>query len=120
VRRSDWKITGDIVSEFAGSAVVWLIPALLLLPIYLLLVAISVLASEGALLEFTLGARGRIHSALGLLMVLSAVAVAVLLPMYALTSDDWINGVFMVAVAGGAGVYLVYRELRKIAIKRQG
>ena len=104
-----------VLGEFASSAFIWLIPALLLLPLYLALLAISVVATEGALLEIVLKAKGGIHSALGVLLLLAAVALGVVVVQHASTADDWITGVFMVLATGGVGLFLSHRELRKIA-----
>ena len=62
--------------EFARLALVWSIPALLVLPIYLLLIALSAAAADGALLEATDGVKGGINAAIGpLLFSCGAVAL---------------------------------------------
>lgn len=109
-------ITKAVVREFVGSAFVWLIPALLVLPLYLVIIGISVIASEGALLELMLRIRGGIHSALGVLLLLAAIALAIYLVQHGqLTAEDWVNGGFIVLCTAGGGAFLAHRELRKIA-----
>ncbi len=104
--------------QYLRVALVWLVPALLLLPFYLLLIGISVLAGEGALLEIVTKAKGGIHSAVGLWLVLGALAMLVFVVLEATVADDWVQGGAMVLVTGGVGAYLVRRELRKIAAGR--
>jgi len=111
-------ITRAVVGQYLRVALIWLIPALLLLPFYLLLIGISVLAGEGALLELALKTKGGIHSAVGLLLVLGALAILVFLIQEASVANDWVQGGAMVLVTGGVGMYFVIRELRKLAARR--
>lgn len=93
----------------------WLVPALLLLPLYLLIVLISMAAEEGAILGATMKLRGGVHSALGVLLLTTAIVVAVFTVQHATVADDWIQGTFFTLVIGGVGTYFVRRELRKLA-----
>lgn len=111
-------ITRVVVGEYFMAALVWLVPALILLPFYLLLIAISVAASEGGLLEIAMKARGGIHCALGLLLVLGSIAGLVFVVQVADEAIDWVEGGFMVLVTAGVGAYFMHRELRRIATRK--
>lgn len=110
-------VTGAVWGEYFTSALIWLVPALFLLPFYLVLIAISVAASEGGLLAIVMKARGGIHAALGLLLVLGSIALLVVVVQVADEAIDWIEGGFMVLVTGGMGAYFMQRELRRIAAR---
>jgi hypothetical protein len=112
------QITAQTWSQLGVSALVWLVPALLLLPFYLLLVLVSVLIENGELLELVGRLRGGIHCALGPLLVAIAIAGGIGLPQYAVEGSDWVFGVVAVLITGGLGVFFVHRELSRIAAGR--
>ncbi|PRP95373.1 hypothetical protein ENSA5_39580 [Enhygromyxa salina] len=105
---------GKVWGPFIKTALVWLIPALLLLPLYLVLIAISMFAGDGSLLEATEGVRGGINAALGPLLILSGVAVGVFTAIYAGETQDWISGGLAVVITVGAGVVLGQRALAQL------
>jgi hypothetical protein len=105
----------SVAGQFLRNALLWFVPALLLLPIYVLLVAISVVAGDGAVLDFVGKLRGRIDGALGLLMIVGGVALGVVLPSLATDGQSWAYGGFTALVLLGMGVYFVRRELKRLA-----
>lgn len=108
-------VTAAVWGKLAKTALLWLIPALLVLPIYLLVLAVSVLASDGSLLEVSGGVRGGINAALGPLLMLCGVAAGVLTVMFAGEAEGYVTGGFFAVVAFGLGVVLMTRELRRMA-----
>lgn len=107
-------IPGSIGLRYAKTALLWLIPALLVLPIYLVAIGISVLASDGALLEASEGVRGGINAALGPLLVLCGIAMAVLTVSWGGDAEAYVSGGFAAVVSAGLGVVLVTRALRQL------
>ncbi|MCG8422201.1 MAG: hypothetical protein MJE77_30125 [Proteobacteria bacterium] len=85
------RLSPAVLQRFVGTAVIWLIPALLLLPIALIVVGLVALSGEGQLLEISNGIRGKIFAALGPLLLLCGVAVAVFTAMRASSLTDWIE-----------------------------
>ena len=108
-------VTAAVWGKLTKTALLWLIPALLVLPIYLLVLGFSVLASDGSMLEASGGVRGGINAALGPLLMLCGVAAGVFTVMSAGEAEDYINGGFFAVVAFGLGVALTTRELRRMA-----
>ncbi len=100
--------------EFARLALVWSIPALLILPIYLVLIALSAVAADGAILEATDGVRGGINAAIGpLLFVCGAVAMTATL-MLAQEPTDYITGLGALVGCWLVGWHLSSRALAGI------
>jgi hypothetical protein len=108
------RIDASVWWRFCKTALLWMIPALIVLPIYLVVVGISVLASEGALLEASEGVRGGINAALGPLLVLCGVAAAVVTGLWGADAESYLTGGFFAIVAIGLGVVLMTRALRQL------
>ncbi len=107
--------SGPILWQFFWTALLWLVPAVLLLPIYVIVLAISMLVWEGAAIELLTKFKGGINSALGLLLVLLGVAALVFLFTAKLDAEGYVYvGVFSL-ICGGLGGYLARRELRRMA-----
>ncbi len=113
-------ITAAHWRRFAGDAVVWLLPAILLSPIYLAVLAISLLAEDGGLLQPFFEKRRGFHGALGVLLVGAAIAVAVVGGLAASAATDFVEVSFAVLITGGLGAYLCHRELRRLADRAVG
>lgn len=101
--------------RFAGDAVVWLLPALVLLPVYLVVVGISLLAEDGGLLQPFFEKRRGFHGALGVLLVVVALVVVVVGVQAAHETLDYVQVGFAALVPGVVGVFLCARELRRLA-----
>jgi hypothetical protein len=108
-------ITAAVWWELFKKALVWLIPALLVLPFYLILIAVTAVAADGSLLATTEGVRGGINAAIGPLLVLCGIAAVVATVLLATDAQDYVNGVFFALATAGLGVALVVRELRLLA-----
>ncbi|ACY14488.1 hypothetical protein [Haliangium ochraceum] len=110
-------LSPPVLWRFAGTALLWLVPALLLLPVVLLLMVVSALASDGALLELGSGLRGKVLTALGPLLIGCGVAAPLLVPMLGreLDAEEWVSVIVFVVVALGCGVIATRYALRRIA-----
>lgn len=113
-------ITRHVWRRFAGDAVVWLLPALVLLPVYLVVLVLSMLAESGELLQPFFEKHRGFHGALGVLLVMVAIAVAVFVAGAATEALDYVEGGFAVLVTGGLGGWLCHRQLRRLAAGRAG
>ena len=93
-------------SRFLFAALTWFIPALLVLPVYLILVALSAMAGDGTLLETTEGVRGGINAALGPLLVACGIAALVVTISWGSDVEAYLSGGVFALVTGGLGVVL--------------
>jgi len=115
-RRRVSPLTPAVLGRIASTALVRSIPAVLLLPCLLVLLAISVAASDGSLLEIAAGIRGKVLTALGPLLVASGVATVVLAWRYgAADIEDWLGVGVFAALAIGSGAAAIRYSLRRIA-----
>lgn len=104
----------DARREFLRSALVWAIPGLLVLPFYLILIAISGAGGDGTLLEVTDGVKGGINAAIGpLLFVCGAVAMGGTLVL-AVEAADYVWGAFALIVCWLVGWHISSRALKHI------
>lgn len=106
--------SGPILWQFFWTALLWLVPALLLLPLYLIVLVVSVLISEGAPIELLTKFKGGINSALGLLLVLCGIAALVFMVTTKLDAEGYLYVGLSSLVCGGLGGYLSRRELRRM------
>ena len=111
---------GEPWSEFLKNAVVWLVPALLVLPFYLVAIAISVAASDGGLLEASDGWRGRIFTALGPLLVLCGLGAAWVTARYGEDAEAYLSGGTAALVCIFVGILMSRRELHRLRGKTTG
>jgi hypothetical protein len=101
--------------RYVKTAATWLIPALLLLPVYLLVLGLSVfIAGEGALMGAFDKIKGNINAALGPLLILAGIGFGVATPIYAADFDGYVTGVFAALVSIGFGIALVREALAKL------
>jgi hypothetical protein len=112
-------ITGAVWRTYAGVALLWLIPALIVLPIYLIVVAISAVAADGGLIEAGSGVKGRIDAATGPLLVICGVAAGVVTAMWATTGEGYATGGGFALVTVMVGCALMTRVLRRLAREAQ-
>lgn len=111
-------VTAEVWGRFLRDALVWMIPALLVLPILLALLAISMVAADGGLLEAGEGKiKGGLGAALGPLLILVGVAAGVLTAIYATELADYGEGGFFALICVGVGIAISVRELRRLAKK---
>lgn len=104
----------DVWFRFIKTALIWFIPALLALPVYLVLLAISAIGGDGALLETTEGVRGGINAALGPLLVVCGLAAGAFTAIRAGDVEDYLTGGFAAAVCVGFGALLWRRALEHL------
>jgi hypothetical protein len=100
--------------RFSKTAAVWFVPALLVLPLYLVAVAISVAASDGGLLEASDGLRGRIFAALGPLLVACGLALTVVTVRWGEDAEAYLGGGAAALVCVWLGVLMIRRELARL------
>ena len=100
--------------KFARLALIWLIPALLVLPIYLVLIALSASAGDGTLLEATEGVKGGINAAVGPLLFLCGAVAMVGTVILAQETSDYITGVSALIVCWLIGWHISSRALKQI------
>lgn len=106
--------TAPLWWQFTRTAIVWLIPAALLLPVVLLFVGLAAVSADGSLLEVGSGIRGKLLTALGPLLIISAGGVIVFASMAARNTNDWIGaGAFAVTLVA-VGVYAIARAVREL------
>lgn len=117
-REGQAPITAAVWGAFAKDACLWLIPALLVLPIYLVVLGVSAIVGDGSLLEASEGVRGRINTALGPLLVLCGAAAGVFTARLASDAEGYVTGAFFALITAGLGVVLSVRELRRAAERR--
>lgn len=108
------KITAATWQRFFKSALLWLLPALLLLPVYLVLVLLSAIIEDGVLLEATSGIRGGINAALGPLLITCGIAGTGFVMVVGTVAEDYIFGVLFGVLCTGLGVVLSQRALRRL------
>lgn len=106
---------GNLWWRFTTTAFVWLIPALLLLPIVLVIAALSMAASDGSLLELGSGIRGKLLTALGPLLVAAGAGVIVFAAIANADAEGWLNAGCLAAVLIALGVFAIRRALRSLA-----
>lgn len=106
--------------RFLQLAVLWLIPALFVLPFYLVLVAASAAFGDGELLGVTEGLRGGINAALGPLLIACAGVGGWVVYTYALTAEDYVYGAIAVVVAALLGLVCIRTVLRHMQAKVDG
>jgi hypothetical protein len=100
--------------RFSKIALVWFVPALLVLPLYLVAVAISVAAADGALLEASDGLRGRLFAALGPLLVACGLALAVVTVRWGEDVEAYLGGGAAATVCVFLGAVMIRRELARL------
>jgi hypothetical protein len=100
--------------RYAKTAVIWLVPALLLLPLYLVLLVIAVVGAEGAPLQLVEGIKGKVNAALGPLMVLAGLGLGGVTIALAEDAESYVFGGFGAVVAVGLGIVLVQTAIAKL------
>lgn len=109
-------LTAKVWGEFLRTALIWLIPALLALPIVLVVIAVSMVAGDGGLFEAGEGSmKGGLATALGPVLILVGVAAIVFTAMHASEAADYGEGGFFGLTCIGIGIYMSVRELRALA-----
>lgn len=106
--------------RFTATAFVWLIPALLLLPLVLIVAAITMVAADGSLLELGSGIRGKLLTALGPLLVVLGVGTIVFAAVAGADREGWINAGFFAAFLIALGVFAIRKALRYLAAQPAG
>ncbi|MDH5490672.1 MAG: hypothetical protein OEY14_01735 [Myxococcales bacterium] len=106
--------SGSALGAFLRQALIWFVPALLVLPLYLLLMTLSILGGDGELLRITEGVRGGINAALGPLLSLLGLLVGGLALIYGDGVEAY--GMGLALSAGGLifGTSLAQQALRRI------
>lgn len=108
--------SSEVWSQFAKNALLWLVPALIALPFYLILLLISMVAGEGTLLEATDGVSGGINCALGPLLILVGFVAVGLTIQFGTDASYYVEGIFFAIISVGLGIVLARRAL--IALRK--
>ena len=111
-------LSPPVLRQFFWTAVLWFIPALLLLPFALLLVAISVVAGDGTLLEMGEGLSSKVLTALGPMLIACGIAALVLAAAWGADVEGWLSFGGFALVAFLVGGWATHRALRAIARRR--
>ena len=101
--------------RFTATAFVWLIPALLLLPVVLVVAAITMAAADGSLLELGSGIRGKLLTALGPLLVVLGAGTIVFAAIAGADAEDWLSAGGFAALLIVLGVFAIRKALRYLA-----
>lgn len=125
VARDDLQVSSlspAVLGRFMRTAVVWFLPAVLLLPFVLVVLAISVVAGDGSLLELGEGIRGKMLTALGPLLIACGVAAVAAAAILDADTEGWISFGTFAAVAVVVGWFATRQALRRIArtVERPG
>lgn len=106
--------------RFTATAFVWLIPALLLLPVVLVVAAITMVAADGSLLELGSGIRGKLLTALGPLLVALGAGTIVFAAIARADTEGWISAGGFAALLIALGVFAIRKALRYLAAQPAG
>ena len=102
-------------ARFAKAALTWFVPALLILPIYLVILGISVIAADVTLLEATEGVKGGINAAIGPLLILCGLVAVALTVVLGTDESHYINGAFFALGAIAIGAIISRQALDHLA-----
>ena len=108
-------LSAPVLGRFGRTALVWFIPAILLLPFALLLVAISAVAGDGSLLELGDGLSSKVLTALGPMLIASGIAALAAAAILEADTEGWISTGGFAAVVILVGGFATHRALRRIA-----
>ncbi len=101
--------------RFTATALAWSIPALLLLPIVLVVAAVTMAAGDGSLLELGSKLRGKLLTALGPLLVLLGVGTIVFAAIAGVDAEGWLHAGAFAALLLALGVLATRKALRFLA-----
>lgn len=104
-----------MVARFALTALIWLVPAVLFLPLVLVVIALSVLGSDGTILELVAKLRGGVLTALGPLLVVVGGGLVAFTANLGADLEEWLTVALFAALTMGGGFIAIRHSLRRIA-----